>query len=152
MGAQFWSYFVPYQEDIEAALQKLREQEFRTGRFHQPALVYPGLWGRIIGRKPAKPNPPKSIREAIQIADTTAEGTRSILDMERISSIPGSGSVSPVPQRELQRIFGTQQPTCEMVEKSEDLIENLDRGRGIYVITYKENEPAGIYFAGYSYD
>ena len=152
MGAQFWSYFVPYQEDIRAALEALREQEFRAGRFWQPSQVGPGFFGRIIGRSPSKPRSPRSIREAIKIADDSAIGTRSILDMERISDTPGSGTLTPVPRDELRRLFGTEQPTREMVEQSEELIERIDRGQGIYVVTHQQGKPEGIYFAGYSYD
>jgi len=152
MGAEFWSYFVPYQDDIRAALEALREREFRAGRFHQPPLIYPGFFGKMFGRQPSKPKPPKSIREAIQIADTNAEGTRSILDMERISDTPTSGALSSMPQDELRRIFGTEQPTREMVEQSEKLTERIDRGQGIYVVTHRQGKPDGIYFAGYSYD
>jgi hypothetical protein len=131
MGAEFWSYFVPYQEDIRAALETLREQEFRAGRFYQPTEVQPGFFGRIFDRPPSKPKRPTSIREAIKIADTNATGTRSILDMERISERPDCGAVSPVPPDELQRLLGTQQPTREMIERSEELFERVDRGQGI---------------------
>ena len=151
MGGEFWSHFVPYQEDIRAALEALREQEFRAGRFRQPCLVYPGFWGRIFGRQPSKLKPPRSIREAIKIADD-GTGTRSILDMERIADTPASGTLSPVPQEELQRLFGTEQPTRDMVEQSEELIDRIDRGQGIYIVTYHGGKPDGIYFAGYSYD
>ena len=74
MGARFWSYFVPYREDLRAALEALREQEFRAGRFYQPSEVPPGVIGRLLGRPPSKPRPPASIREAIKIADTNATG------------------------------------------------------------------------------
>lgn len=151
MGGEFWSHFVPYQDDIRAALEAVREQEFRAGRFYQPSQVYPGFFGRLIGRKPTKPEP-RSISEAIKFADADATGTRSILDMERISDTPASGAVSPVPKEELRRIFGTDQPTLEMLEQSDELPERIDRGKGIYVITYRQGKPDGIYFAGYSYD
>jgi hypothetical protein len=152
MGAEFWSHFVPYQEDIRAALEALREQEFRAGRFRQPSLIEPGFFGRMLGRSPSKPKPPASIQEAIRIADVDATGTRSILDMERISETPGSGTLTPVPRDDLYRLFGTEQPTREMVEESEELIDRIDRGQGIYVVTYQQGKPDGIYFAGYSYD
>src|SRR5258706_12803796 len=104
MGAEFWSYFVPYQQDVASALESLREREFRAGRFRRPSLAYPGFFGRIFGQQPAKPKPPRTIQEAIKIADTDATGTRSILDMERISETPESGAVSPLPPDELHRI------------------------------------------------
>ncbi len=72
--------------------------------------------------------------------------------MERISDTAAPGAVSPVPRDELQRIFGTQQPAREMVDRSEELMERIDRGQGLYVITYQQGRPDGIYFAGYSYD
>jgi len=152
MSAEFWEYFVPYQEDVRAALEALREQEFRAGRFYQPAEVQPGFFGRLLGNPPSKPKRPTSIREAIKIADTNAVGTRSILDMERISVRLESGAVSPVPPDELRRLLGTDQPTREMVQQSEELFERVDRGQGIYVVTYRHGKPDGIYFGGYSYD
>ena len=146
MGAEFWSYFVPYQEDIQAALETLREQEFRAGRFWQPSETPPGLFGRMLGRLSSKPSPPKSIRQAIRTADAT--GTRSILDTERIPDTPASSAVSPVPADELQELFDTQKPTWEMVERSEELLDRIDRGQGIYIVTFREGQPEGIYFAG----
>lgn len=152
MGGEFWSHYVPYQEDIRAALEALREQEFRAGRFYQPETVDPGFFGRIMGRKPCPPKPPKSIHKAIKIADTDATGTRSVLDMERISQTPSLGAVSPLPPDELERLFGTEQPTREMIEHSDEFFEQIDRGHGVYVVTYRQGKPEAIYFAGYSYD
>jgi hypothetical protein len=150
MGAEFWSYFVPYQEDIQAALEGLREQEFQAGRFWQPSETSPGFFGRIFGRPPSKPKPAKTIRQAVKIADAT--GTRSILDIERISDTPEFSAVSPVPANELQDLFSTKQPTREMVEQSVELLDRIDRGQGIYIVTFREGRPDGIYFAGYSCD
>jgi hypothetical protein len=33
MGAESWDYFVPYEEDIQAALEKLRQREFLAGHY-----------------------------------------------------------------------------------------------------------------------
>lgn len=33
MGADAWQYFVPYQENIQKALEELQHQEFVAGRF-----------------------------------------------------------------------------------------------------------------------
>jgi hypothetical protein len=33
MGAKPWDHFTPYLADINAALQSLKEQEFRAGRY-----------------------------------------------------------------------------------------------------------------------
>lgn len=152
MGGHFWSHVVPYQEDIGAILKRLREEEFQAGRFYQPSEIDPGFFGRLFGRKPYKPKPPKSIEEAIKRADSDATGTRSILDMERISDTPDFGTLSPVPREELQRMFGTEQPTLEMIEHSDELIESIKRGHGIYIIIFQQGKPERIYLAGYSYD
>ncbi len=152
MGAQFWSYFVPYQQDIPAALGALREQEFRAGRFWQPSEIQPGAFGRILGRGLSKPPPPRTIEEAIKLADPSGNGTRSILDMERISDAPAFNAAWLLPGDELERLFGTDQPTRKMVEDSEELIELIDRGQGVCIVTYQQGKPDGIYFAGYSFD
>jgi hypothetical protein len=150
MGGEFWSYSVPYQEDIRAALEALREQEFRAGRFWQPAEVQLGFFGRLLGRGPCRPKSPASIPEALKISDAT--GTRSILDMERVTDTPGLGAVSPLRPEELRELFGTEQPTLEAIEKSDEFIDRLERGQGVYIILYHQGKPEGIYFAGYSYD
>ncbi len=37
MGSHLYSYFTPYHDDLDAALQALREKEFRAGHY-DPAL------------------------------------------------------------------------------------------------------------------
>ncbi len=150
MGGHFWSYSVPYQEGIRAALEALREQEFRAGRFWQPAEVQPRFLGRLLGRGPSKPKRPANILEALKISDAT--GTRSILDMERVTDTPELGAVSPLQPNELRELFGTEQPTLETIEKSDEFIDRLERGQGVYIILYQQGRPEKIYFAGYSYD
>lgn len=41
MGATGWSHFVPYQSDINAALQQLRQQVFASGNYIQGDAVSP---------------------------------------------------------------------------------------------------------------
>jgi hypothetical protein len=40
MGGHPWFYFVDYEPDVNAALQKLREREFRAGRYN-PVVWFP---------------------------------------------------------------------------------------------------------------
>jgi hypothetical protein len=51
MGGHAWFYFVDYEPDINAALRKLREREFRAGRYN-PAVgnLFRGLFFRLSGR------------------------------------------------------------------------------------------------------
>jgi hypothetical protein len=132
MGAEPWDYFVPYEPDIQAAMEKLREQEFRAGRFNGSEFN------------------PGSIEEAREVAD--ADGTRSILDIDRVGDEPDFGVVAPLPKTTLVSLFGTDQPTREMIRQNLDFYDDIERGQGIYILAYEDGQPSEIFFAGYSYD
>jgi hypothetical protein len=68
-----------------------------------------------------------------------------------VSAEPKLGAVAPFPDEVLRVLYGTTQPTREMIEQGADS-EYLDRGQGIYIVVYRDGEPAEIYFAGLSYD
>ena len=147
MGGEPWFYFVPYQADINSALQALRRREFQAGRYNPatPFLEFPV--------HPGSPSPGaqhSSIEDAIMDAD--ADGTRSILDMERISEEPDYGSVTPLSNDDLVDLFGTSKPTREMIESNDELFEALERGQGVYIVAYQDDKPSEIFFAGYSFD
>ncbi|HEX2998427.1 MAG TPA: hypothetical protein VHP14_26615 [Anaerolineales bacterium] len=36
MGASDWSYFIPYQQDLNKALQQLKEDLFQKGQYERP--------------------------------------------------------------------------------------------------------------------
>ena len=98
-----------------------------------------------------------SIQAAIEAAD--ADGTRSILDLETVSTRyydedrQAYGTASPLPDDMLEEILGTSRPSTKQIEESlSDLIEDIGRGMGIYVIGYNGATPETILFAGYSYD
>ncbi|MGA2070233.1 MAG: hypothetical protein ABSG97_02695 [Sedimentisphaerales bacterium] len=147
MGAHPYYYFVKYNPDINAALEELRQREFKAGRYN-PVIRF--LEFPIGPDSPAPGAQHASIRKALKDAD--ADGTRSILDLDHISKNPEFGAVSPLSPNELVRLFQTEQPTREMIEQSDELWEILDRGWGIYIIAYKDGSPDEIYFAGYSCD
>lgn len=147
MGGHPYYYFVAYEEDVAAALQKLRNREFEAGRYNPvtPFLDFP------IG--PASPAPGKihsSIQQALDASD--ADGTRSILDIERIGSTPDFGVAVPYPPDRLDDLYGTDKPTRANVEENMDFLEDIERGQGIYFILYENDRPSEILFAGYSYD
>jgi hypothetical protein len=79
------------------------------------------------------------------------DGTRSILDMDTVSPVPRYCAVCPLPQADLLRLYGTTQPTHEMVEELL-FLEDAERGQGLYIILYKDGVPSEILFAGYSFD
>ena len=147
MGGHPWFYFVNYEPDIGAALEKLRQREFQAGRYN-PAVDFPDF---PVGPHSEAPGAQHgSIEEAQEEAD--ADGTRSILDMERVSDDPDFGAVTPLPDEDLIGLFGTDKPTRPAVEESEELFDILERGQGVYVVVYDGGQPSEIFFAGYSYD
>jgi hypothetical protein len=147
MGAEPYFYFVEYQEDLDQALQGLRRREFLAGRY-SPAME--------VLRFPVDPKAPSpgaqhdSIEEAFEDAD--ADGTRSILDLDRISEEPDFGAVTPLSDEVLREIYGTDRPTRKMIEKNMGFFDELDRGHGTAIVVWRDDQPDEIFFAGYSYD
>jgi hypothetical protein len=147
MGAEPYWYFVDYQPDVQRALDALREREFRAGRYH-PAMSSLGF-----PPGPESPTPGakhRSIREAQAAAG--ADGTRSILDIATVAKEPDLFVAVPVDDEALEELYGTTRPTRQMVEENMDFLADVDRGHCVYLITYKENDPDEILFAGYSFD
>jgi hypothetical protein len=83
MGGQPWMYFVPYERDLQAALEKLRARELHAGRYHP---VMRDLPFPVLDDSPAPGGGHRSVAEARDAAD--ADGTRSILDMDRVVTRP----------------------------------------------------------------
>jgi hypothetical protein len=132
VGAHAYQYTVPYEPDIQAALEKLRRRVFESKQFNG-----------------ARFNPPTP-EAAFELSG--ADGTRSILDISRISFRPDYCCAAPLTPSELEHYFGTAKPTEAMVRESADFWEDLERGMARYVILYEGDEPSEIYFAGYSFD
>jgi len=85
--------------------------------------------------------------------------------MTHISIQPECGTVCPLTENELQKIFQTTKPTRQTIEalllnqaEIEDwepfeiFWESIDRGQGRYIVVYREEQPLELFFAGYSYD
>jgi hypothetical protein len=185
MGATGWSYFTPYRQDVNQALQELKDEVFRKGKYEKPfefdsaeferqraflTSIYLELpealreqtmqfldFASAAAKRRRKPRrTPKTIRQLLKACGT--EGTHSILDIVCTSSVPVFGAVVPLSDRQLMDIFGTEQPTHEMVAKWSTRIDPLDaeplyeRWGGIYVIVFKGDKPDEIYFEGCSGD
>ena len=58
MGADPYWYFVPYEPDIESALQKLRRREFEAGRYNPviKSMRFP------LSDPPPSPGPPRQTK------------------------------------------------------------------------------------------
>ena len=149
MGGEPYWYYVKYQADINAALQALRQQEFMAGRY-APVIMF------LCDLFPLGPDAPapgaqhETIDEARE--ETEEMGTRSILDLDHVSTDPEFCAVCPLPDDVLRRLYGTTQPTRALFDKTMDVFEGIDRGQGVYVVLYQDGKPHEICFAGYSFD
>src|SRR5215469_13320260 len=130
MGGHPWWYLVPYEKDVAKSLEALRQREFKAGRYN-PAEYFPRF---PVDLKHAPGCKHSSIDEARE--DSDADGTRSILDVSRISDKPDYDAVAPLSDNELMEFFGTTKPTAEDVEDCEDLFDQIERGQGAYVVVY----------------
>ena len=90
---------------------------------------------------------PSSIEEALELAEE--EGTRSILDIDRISDVSEIGAAAPLSEPELTELFGTTEPTLEMVQATaEELVCLRECGTAVYCVVYCEGRPVQYVFAG----
>lgn len=147
MGAEPWCYFVPYQPDIGNALQELRQREFEAGRYN-PVQQFPEFPPDLNTPGPGAGH--ATIQEALDASG--ADGTRSILDMDRTGEAPDYGVVTQMPEDLVFELFGTPQPTREVIEDAGGFASVMERGQGMYTIVYRDGRPAEILFAGVSYD
>jgi hypothetical protein len=172
MGAEPWHYVVPYQSDINAALQALREQEFRAGRYGQALLDREldslGDLGEEFSNAETSAEELIAVYGSVQSAieavftEAEAEGTASILDMFHVSETPEPCAVCPLSNNTLEELLGTDKPTRERVEsvlineqepeKCEEFWDSIGRGEGRYILIYNQEQPTEIFFAGYSFD
>jgi hypothetical protein len=147
MGAHPYWYVVKYNPDVDAALQQLREREFRAGRYN-PVLPFPNF--PITAASPAPGAQHASIDEAME--DSDADGTRSILDISRVGAEPDFCTAVPLGEDVLRGLYGTSQPTRAAVESNMDFLEDVDRGQAVYITLYRDGKPDELLFAGYSFD
>ena len=173
MGASGWSHFVPYQTDINAALQEIRQQVYERGDYYK--ADHSGWRNETEAELLARqPNDDPHIRQIMleewrqinQLQEPTdikslirwnrEEGTHSIIDILRgVSEEPTFGTVSPLTSQQLRNLFGTTQPILEMVKsklEAGDLYYLRDNWQGLYIIFYDDNHPSEICFAGFSGD
>lgn len=146
MGAEPYWYFTKYDTDTDRALQHLRDREFQAGRYN-PVMPFIPFGETAL---PAPGAEHDSIDEAREAAD--ADGTRSILDIECVADEPDFCVAAPLDEDDLVALFGTAQPTHEMVESNMELFDLIDRGQARYIVVYRAGRPDELFFAGYSFD
>ena len=166
MGATGWSYFTPYQPDVEKALQKLRQKIFDEGAYGKTHAFNPDMLSKIPGLRESVEKlrqleaerlggPDRKFDSIEELLEAAAEdGTHSILDIEHTADEPDFGVAWPAPADILEEIFGSSKPTRADIEsKPNELAERLELyGQAVYVIVYAEEQPTEIYFEGVSGD
>lgn len=176
MGASGWHYFVPFDPDPQAALQRLREDVFRRGQYFSPKTKKPGLL------KPAKAAAaPKSIEELLALCKES--GTHSILDVDRLVTAPHPpstadwmralaaagraatadeisaqlaaqltylGTVGPVPETQLLAACGSHRPERAALDTALfTLLAMCPRGAGMWTTVYDAaGAPSELLFLG----
>jgi hypothetical protein len=154
MGTQVWFYVVPYEKNLQGALDKLREREFLAGRY------FPASWElefsldecATLLLQPSESVPAHaSIEEAREAA--AEDGTKSILDVDHISEAADWGAASPMDGDIVEFCFGSAAPQRETLRDGFPcLLESLGRGEARYVLLYEQCRPTAIAFVGLSYD
>jgi hypothetical protein len=149
MGASGWEYLVPYQADLQAALDDLRRQVFESGDYISP--VRRGL--------PA----PESVEDLVEqerYQQFWEEGTHTIIDV--LTVVPYDmgeqdyATVCAFTDEEYEDYFGTTRPTHADWERFRDdpLFEEYVAGRwtGRLMVLWAGDAPSEIAFWGYSGD
>jgi len=151
LGASGWCYFAPYQQDVSAALQELKQQVFREGLYERPMDLYREEMGQAIDflaeqykdlpaaarvhtdlflsmartamRQPRIKRRARTIKELLRQCGES--GTHSILDIDRISDVRGLSAIVPLSSEQVLDLFGTDQPTHDTVERWSQRIDPL---------------------------
>jgi hypothetical protein len=147
MGAEPWSYFVPFEDDVRSAFENLQERERAAGRYENGQS------------RPGQPDVPAATIDDAR-RQSGACGTRSILDLVELSDIPHEkfammprfGVMAPLSPDDLIELYGTERPGHEQVVRNTDFYDWIDRGLGIYIVVHDGDRPSELYFAGYSFD
>jgi hypothetical protein len=137
MGASAWSYWVPYRDDVDAALQALRRDVFERGEYYR-----------------ATPQAPQSLEQLLERGGES--GTHSIIDVASVAPAVTLGAVAPLPADEVAGLFGSERPTRADIETNfagvMDVVEQRGRWTGSYLVAYRNGEPDELHFFGMSGD
>jgi hypothetical protein len=146
-----WDYFVPYQENLSAALSELQAKVLADGDYYWADDDEPGS-------APA----PETLDALWDHPAVQASGTHSILDVDRIigpTDEDAFGTVRPLTTDEHLTYFGTTRPTRSdftraYEDEAETSVANIgQRWSGYCVVLYDEGRsPSEIVFWGYSGD
>jgi hypothetical protein len=146
-GSPYW-YYVPYEDDKNSALNKLRNKEFEAGRYYP---VMDDIDFPVTGESECPGKQHKTIEEAIEAAEEN--GTRSILDIHTVSDEDDYCIARILTEDELEDYFGTIKPDKQTIEDSFDnFMDDIERGQALCITVYENELPSELFFVGYSFD
>jgi hypothetical protein len=157
MGASGWDYRVPYAGGLGQSLAAVQKQELAEGGYVWPWERFDPEHIGYVG--PARPTSLADLHRAKQIENFWDSGTHTILDVNQV--ITGRrdqyGAVRLLTAAELDRVFGTRQPSAadfERVTGPADALADLMgmRWTGRCMVIYAGAAPAEVHFWGYSGD
>ncbi|MGA5066398.1 hypothetical protein ACPB9E_22000 [Streptomyces exfoliatus] len=144
MGASRWSYFTPFREREQDALNDLREAVFaRDGEYYREEGV-------------------ETLAALTASGWLEEEPAHSVLDVEHVvrceEDLEEPGDVRVVEAAEAVELFGTARPVREVVEQAlkragDGWFPPSDRGSGCCTTVYStEGDPAELCFWGFTGD
>ena len=150
MGASGWEYLVPYQADLQAALNDLRRRVFESGDY-----VSPVTWGLVA------PESVEALAQQEYYWQFMGEnGTHSIIDV--LTVVPYEmgeqefGTVCAFTDEEYEDYFGSTRPARADWDRFRDdplLHEYVaERWTGRAMVLWADDAPSEIAFWGYSGD
>jgi hypothetical protein len=154
MGASGWEYVVPYQQNLGAALDALRQQVFASGDYIKPSfygdlfdLPDPASLEDLLGQK-----------RYWEFMGTS--GTHSVIDVHAVVPADANdefGAIRALSDEECAELFGTAQPgraDYDALSNSERLYEYVTGGRwtGRATVLWADASPSEIAFWGISGD
>jgi hypothetical protein len=148
VGASGWDYYVPYQPDLQKALEELSRRVFDEGDYW---WAVPYEYGKSAADFPNRPRTEEELWAAEIVQES---GTHSILDMSHVlvgREKPDFGTVQPVTEAEAVERVGVAKLTRAHVGALKPLAEQRWFGR-CAVLHDADGEPAEIYFWGFSGD
>jgi len=147
MGASHWRYYVPYQPDLNAALDALQRRVFAEGDYWWAR----GELGKVASEYPDRPS---TIDELFEDDAVQEEGAHSILDMSHVladGEEPDYGTIQLVTPAEALQSTGTERLAREHIPAIDALAERRWFGR-CAILHDPQGQPAEIYFWGFSGD
>ena len=149
MGASGWHYAVPYQADVNAALQHLRLEVFKADDYYREDIDE--RFAPPVDREP-------TLADLDDLLFSQPDsGTHSIIDIDQdVTETPESGTVSPLTTDQSREAFGTTRPTAAQVEAwagQGGYTSYRSCYEGVYIVSYgTDGNPDQIHFTGYSGD